>query len=115
MTKRNNPGSHGLKRPVKGWENLYDNNDFKPVQPSQNDGMFSETEFQAASQDTDRASVFQFHNRYIISSIKSGLVVIDQQRAHERILYEQYLERIRHHQEIIQQELFPFQVSFGPS
>jgi DNA mismatch repair protein MutL len=42
-------------------------------------------------------------------------VVIDQQRAHERILYEQYLDRIQHKQEIIQQELFPFQVSFGPS
>jgi DNA mismatch repair protein MutL len=108
-------GDPWFKAPVKGWENLYNNNDFKPVQPSQNDGMFSETEFQTASQDTDRANVFQFQNRFIISSIKSGLVVIDQQRAHERILYEQYLERIRHHKEIIQQELFPFQVSFGSS
>jgi DNA mismatch repair protein MutL len=113
--KKQQTGEPWFKVPVTGWENLYDNNDFKPAQPPQNDGMFSETEFQTASQESERASVFQFQNRYIISSIKSGLVVIDQQRAHERILFEQYLDRIRHHQEIIQQELFPFQVSFGPS
>jgi len=113
---KNKPaGEPWLKASVKGWENLYDNNDFKVIQPSQNDGMFSETEFQHKSQETERANVFQFQNRYLVSSIKSGLVVIDQQRAHERILYEQYLDRIRHHQQIIQHELFPFQVSFGPS
>jgi len=104
-----------LKAPVRGWESLYDNSDFKSIQPPKNDGMFSETEFPPASQESDRATVFQFQNRYLVSSIKSGLVVIDQQRAHERILFEQYLDRIQHHQQIIQQELFPFQVSFGSS
>jgi DNA mismatch repair protein MutL len=113
--KKKPAGEPWLKAPVRGWESLYDNNDFKANQPSQNDGMFSEKEFPPASQEAERASVFQFNNRYLVSSIKSGLVVIDQQRAHERILYEQYLDRIQHHQQIIQQELFPFQVSFGPS
>jgi DNA mismatch repair protein MutL len=112
--KKSHSGEPWLKVPVKGWESLYDNNDFRPIPPSQSDGMFSETEFPSASKENDRARVFQFQNKYLVSSIKSGLVVIDQQRAHERILYEQYLERIRHHQQMIQQELFPFQVSFGP-
>lgn len=108
-------GEPWFRPPVQGWEDLYNNNNFKPVPPIQSDGMFSETEHQASSRDAEKASVFQFHNRFIISSIKSGLVVIDQQRAHERILYEQYLDRIQQRQEIIQQELFPFQVSFGPA
>jgi DNA mismatch repair protein MutL len=108
-------GEPWLKAPVKGWESLYDNNDFKVIPSPQSDGMFSETEFQPESQDTDRVNVFQFQNRYIISSVKSGLVLIDQQRAHERILYEQYLDRIRQNQQVIQQELFPCQVSFSPS
>ena len=109
-------GETRLKPSVKGWESLYDNNDFKviPAAP-QSDGMFSETEFQPESQEKDRVNVFQFQNRYIISSIKSGLVLIDQQRAHERILYEQYLDRIQHQQQAVQQELFPIQVSFSLS
>lgn len=109
-------GEPRLKPPVKGWETLYDNNDFKVIpEKPQSDGMFSETEFQPESQEKDRVNVFQFQNRYIISSIKSGLVLIDQQRAHERILYEQYLDRIQHQQQVVQQELFPIQVSFSLS
>ncbi len=108
-------GEPRLKAPVKGWESLYDNNDFTITQAPKGEGLFSEAEFQADSPESDRANVFQLQNRYIISSIKSGLVLIDQQRAHERILYEQYLDRIRQHQQVIQQELFPCQVSFSPS
>ena len=37
-------------------------------------------------------SLWQVHNRYIISQIKSGLVIIDQHVAHERILYEKFLK-----------------------
>ena len=51
--------------------------------------------------------VFQLHGRYILSAIKSGLMLIDQQGAHERILYEQYLHSIENHKAPSQQELFP--------
>ena len=63
----------------------------------------------------EKTNVFQFRNRFIISSIKSGLVLIDQQRAYERIVYEQYLDRINQSQQVVQQELFPCQVSFSLS
>ena len=43
------------------------------------------------SEETDK-TIFQLNNQYIVSSIKSGLMVIHQQRAHERILYEYYLK-----------------------
>jgi DNA mismatch repair protein MutL len=111
--QRKKPGTEPFfKAPVNGWENLYDNNDFK-VSQSQGDVFFTETEITSETKDTERSNVFQFQNRYIICSIKSGLVLIDQQRAHERILYEQYLEQIRQRQQVIQQELFPCQVSFS--
>jgi DNA mismatch repair protein MutL len=77
--------------------------------------LFPGTQLQSEAGEPDKASVFQFQNRFIISSIKSGLVVIDQQRAQERILYEQYLDRISHSQQVVQQELFPCQVSFSIS
>lgn len=51
--------------------------------------------------------VFQLHGKYILSPIKSGLMLVDQQGAHERILYEQYLNSIANHKAASQQELFP--------
>ena len=61
-----------------------------------------------------KENVFQLQNRYIVSMIKTGLMVIDQQRAQERILYDRYLDQIRQQSQVVQQELFPMQVSFSP-
>lgn len=50
---------------------------------------------------------FQLHNRFIISQIRSGFIVIDQQTAHERILYERFLMQLEQQQGASQQSLFP--------
>jgi DNA mismatch repair protein MutL len=50
---------------------------------------------------------YQLHHRYIIHHIRSGLIIIDQQAAHERILYERYLEWMEDDKAPIQKELFP--------
>ena len=50
---------------------------------------------------------FQIHNRYIVSHIKSGFLLIDQQAAHERILFERYFELLQQKKASTQQELFP--------
>ena len=49
----------------------------------------------------------QLKNKYIITPVKSGLMVIDQRRAHERILYENFLKVIDNHLAISQRQLFP--------
>lgn len=56
----------------------------------------------------------QLKNKYIISKIKSGIIIIDQQAAHERILYEQFIERIESRPANIQQQLFPQTLKFTP-
>lgn len=58
---------------------------------------------------------FQYKNRYIITPLKSGLVLIDQNRAHIRILYDQYLSNIKLNKTASQQVLFPEIVEFTPA
>ncbi|MEZ4958525.1 MAG: DNA mismatch repair endonuclease MutL [Saprospiraceae bacterium] len=50
---------------------------------------------------------YQVHSSYIISHIKSGFLLIDQQAAHERILYERYMEALENKQTYTQKQLFP--------
>ncbi|MGV3510261.1 MAG: DNA mismatch repair endonuclease MutL [Sphingobacteriaceae bacterium] len=57
--------------------------------------------------------LFQLHNRFIISQIKSGFMLVDQQAAHERILYERFLLQLETHQGASQQSLFPQTVTLG--
>ena len=57
--------------------------------------------------------IWQIHNRYILSPTKSGLVIIDQHVAHERILYEQALETFEKQNPAPQQLLFPVLVELS--
>lgn len=50
---------------------------------------------------------FQLKGRFILTSVKSGLMIIDQQRAHVRVLYDQYLQQIQQRQGVSQGVLFP--------
>jgi DNA mismatch repair protein MutL len=51
--------------------------------------------------------VFQLHGRYIMAQLRNGLLVVDQQRAHERILYERNLKLLEQGAGLSQTELFP--------
>ena len=55
---------------------------------------------------------YQYKGKYIITSLKSGLALIDQHRAHVRILFDQYVANIRQRQGASQQVLFPEIVEF---
>jgi DNA mismatch repair protein MutL len=48
--------------------------------------------FEEKSTETVTSAVWHVHKKYLMTQIKSGLMVVDQQRAHQRILYEQYLK-----------------------
>ncbi len=57
--------------------------------------------------DQPKKQFFQLHNRYIVSQIHSGFMLIDQQAAHERILFEQFQQHLHNNQGLSQQSLFP--------
>lgn len=109
--RRNEKYPEWQKRPAAGWEKLFEGMAPEPHSP---DFIPSGDEGQIPA-DTVAAMAFQYQNRFIVSTVKSGIVVIDQQRAHERILYEQFMERIKDQEVASQQELFPHQVSFASS
>lgn len=58
---------------------------------------------------------YQIHKKYIVSPIKSGMVIVDQSRAHQRVLYEQFLTNMTVKQASSQQLLFPLQLHFSPA
>lgn len=58
---------------------------------------------------------WQFKGRYILTSVKSGLMLIDQHRAHVRVLFDRYMEQIRQKHGVAQGVLFPEIVQFPAS
>ncbi len=59
--------------------------------------------------------ILQLHNKYILSQIKSGLMIIDQHVAHERVLYEKALNRLETDIPFSQQLLFPKTMQLDPA
>lgn len=97
------------------WESLY--TDLKQDASEVSVDTF-ETDLVASKLFDDKSTesqtlLYQFNRKYIINSIKSGLLVIHQSRAHQRILYEQFLTNITIHQASSQQLLFPLEIQFS--
>lgn len=63
--------------------------------------------------DEQKSLFIQLQQSFIVTSVKSGLLVIDQHLAHERILYEKYLKEMELNVEASQQELFPQHISLN--
>ncbi len=58
---------------------------------------------------------FQVHNLFIIAETADGIVIVDQHAAHERVLYEKVMQRLKEGEKNSQQLLFPFDVSITPT
>ncbi len=97
------------------WEKLYEGYtkaDYK--EELQNLQIEAEAEQTQLAYDNGHYKAFQLYNKYIVSAHQNGLLVIDQQRAHERILYEHYLAtRDRQIQALTQQVLFPVTIELS--
>jgi DNA mismatch repair protein MutL len=65
--------------------------------------------------DDNEYNTYQIHRKFIVSSIKSGIVLIDQNLAHQRILYEEYLAKLTMDGISSQKLLFPLSISLNPS
>lgn len=64
---------------------------------------------------TEEKTVFQLHQKYILREVKNGLMIIDQQSAHERVLFEKYMLQLKGSPGSSQQSLFPQAISLSAS
>lgn len=102
-------------KPAFGWEQLYKGFEKEQelvVDTTQgNDGpatLFKPEGSDANLPETELLPEhYQYKQKYILTSVKSGLMVIDQHKAHVRILFDKYLEQIRNKKGISQRVLFP--------
>ena len=98
------------------WEQLYD---VAQVQQQQA-GLFPNPPADEKGMDSDflvdKSPIhYQYKGRYIMTAVRSGLMVIDQHRADMRIRYENYLQQLAQQQSRTQQLLFPEVAQFAPS
>ena len=109
VDKNYNPfDDHQSYRNVQNWESLCDSFENENRQPdifvsNENEPLPVTTSFH-----------FHFKGKYIITPVKSGLMLIDQKRAHERILFEQFKTQVANHSGASQQCLFPEAVELSP-
>ena len=99
------------------WEDLY-----AGLQSSEEPdlGLFPDTDKEQEGTDSrmieDKSPAhYQYKGRYVMTAVKSGLLVIDQHRAHVRILFEQYLRQVAQRSGTSQKVLFPEVVQFTAS
>ena len=95
------------------WNTLYEiSKRDEPVQHKLHDETNIEVNEQEIIKSSER-QLFQIHNRFILSQIKSGFMLISQQAAHERVLYERFLQQLQSHSGVSQQSLFPQSVTLN--
>lgn len=70
--------------------------------------------FEESAETSLASRTFQIQRKYIVSPIKSGMVVINQGRAHQRILYEKFIGNITKSNAVSQQLLFPLTLYYAP-
>ena len=102
------------------WESLYEGLEKKPSSaPAPEEGeMFGPTDDTQTPEtilSEKSPSHYQYKGKYLMTAVKSGLMIIDQHRADMRILYERYMEQMTNHTANTQKLLFPEVMQLAPS
>jgi DNA mismatch repair protein MutL len=100
-----NSSSCRPQKQTESWESLYTSIAISDEE--------KQSELFENKQEINTQKTFQIQKKYILSSIKSGVVLIHQVFAHQRVLYEQFLESITVKEANSQQLLFPVKIAFS--
>jgi len=113
------------KESAGNWENLYTGLESEVSNDKLAKNEFSSLEFESEEgtgslfendeKKTANHTTYQLQRKYIVTTIKSGMVIVHQNRAHQRVVYEELLKGITMASAISQQLLFPLKLSFSKS
>lgn len=97
------------QKSTRQWEKLYEQATAASVQSEpRSEMLFPESDERSTQH-------FQYKGQYILTAVQSGLMIVDQRRAHIRILYERYLAQMNEHDAATQGLLFPELLELSPS
>ncbi|MBQ4547940.1 MAG: DNA mismatch repair endonuclease MutL [Bacteroidales bacterium] len=91
------------------WRIMYENNDTV----ASNINKISNFDDAPTTIVENKNLYLQLQQSYIVTTVKSGLLIVDQNLAHKRVLYEKYLKEIENSTEASQQELFPQHITLN--
>ncbi|WP_373073298.1 DNA mismatch repair endonuclease MutL [Zeaxanthinibacter enoshimensis] len=119
-SSRKSASTRFSSKPESSWESMYvgldsqvgNENTFSSLTVESD--SYTSSIFDADGEKEQRGSSFQLRRKYIVTTIKSGMLVIDQSRAHQRVLYEKFLKSITVKNAVSQQLLFPMVLHFSP-
>ena len=114
--------SGGSQKPTKQvdeqWEQLYEGLKSQGDDQQMESNLFETEQEEKTTHDIlaeKSPSHYQYKGKYIMTAVKSGLMIIDQHRAHVRVLYERYLQQMEQHSFQSQKVLFPEVLQFSAS
>ncbi|MCF8298137.1 MAG: DNA mismatch repair endonuclease MutL [Saprospiraceae bacterium] len=120
--EQRSPKTEREKSNADNWQELFVSKEFKAPDFGNNKTEDIEDERQTTiSSDIDEehavqaSKLIQLHNKYILANVKSGLLIVNQQNAFERIYYEKFLKNLETDKSSTQQQLFPQTLEFNAS
>jgi len=123
FSPKGSPPPRSKPQSTKNWESLYSSfeQETEPLIPNADEGMLEAAPVEqqqvisSSWEDEDyeeQQTLIQLHNKFILGQLKSGSLIIDQERAHTRILFEQYIKNFALGKGATQQLLFPETLDF---
>jgi len=107
---------------MRNWQSLYKGLEDIELSDDSNDNEEELTIPSAATGDllssslsleSDEKEAFQIHNSYILVQLKNGFIILNQNLAHQRILYDGYLKNLNERVELVQRQLFPISIQLN--
>jgi DNA mismatch repair protein MutL len=102
------------------WEKLFEGGSTSRLITPEKEVPVQTLRFESAMNQSDgvlpeEKTLIQLHNRYVIKQVRAGVMIVDQQAAHERILFEKFLNQLKNKTGQSQQSLFPQTVQLNPA
>ena len=110
---------NNIRKKADNWEQLYENFNNKSVAIETQTTFVPDLEFPADStndkNENESDAIFQLKNKYIVTPAASGLMIVDQHRAHTLVLFHEYMDAMKSGGFSTQQVLFPEVINLSPS